>query len=1794
MEKPFKCCKIDSEGNITDMHIFLGRRIGHTGVRAAQEDLKAGGDSPLFDGAFGTSALREAARSHGVVNALSIHKDDSISDVRKKLCKVDPTATPQGVYMFTKVELPMTADAVYRKLSEKRSAGIKGSRFRSLVSDLGKTSDAQDIDPTRVYEYDAVLELDLARKAVWELTVALGVGFQAEYQCPANPWLAFADSPEDSFSRDGRLLMNSGNIVDNVIYYVDLTQLSAGKYNPIGYYPALLAKGISSASEYEKNYKQLEHGSKEQCSSASEERQYRDIDIIYSIAGSRAPAAAGTQDMGLKRGVITIHSPAPFTLPLDIVFKLLHTNGSRPLVKYNPGRRREKIYRLYADKESTNGRRIPYLPKSTIFRLTKVLASEKQVSVFIVEGDQPVILNFYSDSSMGIAFNLRLPLEQEALVAYLQEACNPVIDAVNVFMADRGYSLQRLNRLNDPFVQVNDVDVVLTDKLSSGMDIEHAASCMSAAFSLNSTTSEGVVNLTYTRVANFNKMDATESFITSQINSGLAETDILDALVARFGLEGREEARQKLLEFISQQQVVRDAFRSSRVKIRSNPGFKVMIVPEPFRGRISTTVEGINDYGYLGLLNTYVRALMLLAMNCPLPDVPKAVVAELCSVPAPSEQPDPKSKVEALNPGDTRAKEDLLNMLMSDTDSDTESESEVDQEEAHVIAEEPAMSRQAEGRTPEGDIDVSGMKLLNPNPFSLLLQEREPTLFRARKDETTYSYARACPSNNKRQPVILTSAEKQRIDKEHPGSYTKAISYKASPGSEEFFYICPRYWDLNRKTSLTQAEAQSGDYGGIIPQGARKAPEGSSIYEFDGNYHRDTAGAYRPLYPGFMRPKSHPGGKCIPCCFKTWDAPSRVKLRRECAGMDDKPSGDSPPAKFDDYVKGPEKWPLEKDRIGYLPPGLETFMQVSNRRCQISKGNTNIKPNTPCLLRLGCESSRNKSFLAAVSQLFPEVHGGATPTADGMATKILGALTLDIFSSLQNGALVPIFANRGDDREQFLPATYPSSVLARSIDMNDEAQKVAFEKIASAYEGFRNYLGDSDVVVDHRYLWDMLMQPNEQLFPAGLNLIILEESDADPTNDVRLLCPTNPYARKMFQVSRPTAVFFLRNHVYELLVIYEDRKTEYAVAKLFKPSPHNRGLLKGLVQHLVRIGDAIGQRCRPLPSLPRIYDYQNNRPASDVLDSLKTMNFAVQAKVFNFNGKIVGFRVQRGKRQGFIPCFPSTLMNDDLPIMWRDDVKAVSFQDTRSLLELVSKESKGAIISAPTAKVVEDGLIVGVLTEANQFVQIDPPEQDTYGDDLRVMTSGNPFEADETVLTSDATDRSRVMTMQRIRLETMFFNAFRNLIREMLTSFGNAQTREKLVQLLDSKEKTYHAKLEDVANLLQLLLNDRVRFAEMGDEFIEQIVGQDGRYDITLCSAGQEDCVMVVPKTNLINQMDNENAYFVRVADEFIRYARIRRFLLSPDTFLSFNDVKYELNKDEIILLQSLLNQSYFEGLVPRDSNPYVIGSSYDMAEPANTEVYTDKAQLGAREQVELVEEESEPSPCQQPTIVKVTGKWVKIFPSGTEELVFSNQPEECTFQVVVAIANRNPMSGRQLALRNVKLALAAQYKLLWEEYGTKVLAVLSSEGKRELAKRVASGATTIDSEIAAATYTCSNLDLWLLAIHFKLPIVLYTSTKLGSSGLPIQPLYARAEQQEFYFLKVPGPRSVGGPKFRLAIHGRSATVRLSTLREGMSDTLTSALKEDTDNVKDYLARFKGKKLKIVTKFSEKGKVNLK
>ena len=133
---------------------------------------------------------------------------------------------------------------------------------------------------------------------------------------------------------------------------------------------------------------------------------------------------------------------------------------------------------------------------------------------------------------------------------------------------------------------------------------------------------------------------------------------------------------------------------------------------------------------------------------------------------------------------------------------------------------------------------------------------------------------------------------------------------------------------------------------------------------------------------------------------------------------------------------------------------------------------------------------------------------------------------------------------------------------------------------------------------------------------------------------------------------------------------------------------------------------------------------------------------------------------------------------------------------------------------------------------------------------------------------------------------------------------------------------------------------------------------------------------MILPKKNLITNNDNKPIYFKRMADELIRYSRINTFMLQPQTYLSFGNIGYNLNDNEIIMIQSLLTQEYFETLVPAVINKYTKYNSYDEAEPSLTQMYDNKP---------------DDDTCNVAKINNhiTSGLWKKCFPLNFKEIEF-------------------------------------------------------------------------------------------------------------------------------------------------------------------------------------------------------------
>ena len=509
-------------------------------------------------------------------------------------------------------------------------------------------------------------------------------------------------------------------------------------------------------------------------------------------------------------------------------------------------------------------------------------------------------------------------------------------------------------------------------------------------------------------------------------------------------------------------------------------------------------------------------------------------------------------------------------------------------------------------------------------------------------------------------------------------------------------------------------------------------------------------------------------------------------------------------------------------------------------------------------------------------------------------------------------------------------------------------------------------------------------------------------------------------------------------------------------------------------------------------------------------------------------------------------------------------------------------------------KVKDDGLIVGIITQTNQFVPVNPPVQDTFGDDLDVLENMDYINVNKQSLTDTSKDRERESYIKMIKLETSFYDTFRNTIRMMLGQYKHRRLRENIEQIINDPLKTYMYKLRLINSKLRELVGDKVRFSSYEQETLKAISEVTNCYlntdtkcnEKAYCVTTEEGCVLLIPDVNLISGDNNEAKYFGQVADELVRYSRIRSFILEPKAFLSFSEVKYNLKDNEIILLQSLLTQDYFEDLIAMSENSYIKNNSYETAEPLESQTYSDE--IKDKKAIQRTEQRS----CPKPTIAKVAGKWEKVFPPESKELVFPDNPKNCTFDTFMTILEiHNKDNDKNYSYNDVKEVLADEYAQLYEEHDISIIEVLKAEGKSIMAKQLQAGQITIENMIMSEDYYATLLDFWILARRFNIPLIFYSGTKLLENNLPILVAMTQSTTaNEFYFIKVPGSRPNVVPKFRLLVSGNPPTALIDTTLMSIGFRADIAKQTVDATVETFLQNYekpkqkRRKKLKLVKK----------
>jgi hypothetical protein len=189
------------------------------------------------------------------------------------------------------------------------------------------------------------------------MEVPLGQGLQYDYPMPANPFEPVMDPflkkahHDIVTTKNKNVLLEYGIIHDNMIHVCFAADVLTGAEDAELiklYYPYLHEKGIGSREQLAERRHELLDETRPHIDDAFVKYNAA-VEVLYNVYAERQqPEELQYAERGIKSVHFIMRPISRFAMPLDSLFKVLHSAQQMPLIKYNPKGQREKVYRMYA------------------------------------------------------------------------------------------------------------------------------------------------------------------------------------------------------------------------------------------------------------------------------------------------------------------------------------------------------------------------------------------------------------------------------------------------------------------------------------------------------------------------------------------------------------------------------------------------------------------------------------------------------------------------------------------------------------------------------------------------------------------------------------------------------------------------------------------------------------------------------------------------------------------------------------------------------------------------------------------------------------------------------------------------------------------------------------------------------------------------------------------------------------------------------------------------------------------------------------------------------------------------------------------------------------------------------------------------------------------------------------------------------------------------------------------------------------------------------------------------------
>ena len=454
-----------------------------------------------------------------------IHPDDTILRIKEKLFyEIDELdISINEIYLFHLINQSLNIDTIFNDFQNNslQDQDVINKLKLFLMNFIKSSLDMSILDETlntfnpsedTIYEILQSLNIDWENPILSAKSLGNYINTKNNYPYVSNPFLIKQD---EYLSREGQNIISTQNnnclfkffpILHNNIYLctaqnvLEYNQKKSidDKYILKLYFPILFKKdNIQSLDDLLSKKGNLKDNNKSNLKKYYKSYNKR-VDLLYDIY-SVTEGLFDNKKSGIEFIHFQIKSLHKIKMPLEILFKTINSTEHIPLIKYNPGKSHENIFRLYTNGHvSTTGSKIPdlyiknNLRKKKIIDISKVLSKNKSIGFFIYSLHQDhqyeILCEIHENGNIDIKCEtsnlLSIDIIKELIINSIN---NNILINVNNFLKQKGYTYVTFEDFDQPNIFINNIHYKFSVPNSKKINIKKVIGCITPLFNVNSS-----------------------------------------------------------------------------------------------------------------------------------------------------------------------------------------------------------------------------------------------------------------------------------------------------------------------------------------------------------------------------------------------------------------------------------------------------------------------------------------------------------------------------------------------------------------------------------------------------------------------------------------------------------------------------------------------------------------------------------------------------------------------------------------------------------------------------------------------------------------------------------------------------------------------------------------------------------------------------------------------------------------------------------------------------------------------------------------------------------------------------------------------------------------------------------------------------------------------------------------------------------------------------------------------------------------------------------------------------------